>query len=131
MVHITDLTDVDGLGLVGCAHCASSVDSSAAGVGTVVDGDLSSSVLLCVDCKDNPETQSWLIHHLTNGGDQTQRRSYAGIGSAARETADRAKDHLDAAKRRVEDAKKFSRAAAERVRGHRDGHPPQPEDEPG
>lgn len=129
MVHVTDLTDADGLGRVNCARCGSSVDASVALVGTVVDGDVSSSVLLCVDCGDDPRAHSWLMNHLAEGGDQPEGRSYADEGSVARKLADRAKDHLDAAKTRVEDAKKFARTAEERVRRRRDEPPPQPDEE--
>lgn len=119
MVHVTDLTGAGGLGLVNCGRCGSAADASTARVGTIVDGDVSSSVLLCVDCGDDPEIRPWLIDKLTEGADQSERRSYAGVGSAAQKQADRAKDLLDAAKARAEVARKFARSADERVRRRR------------
>lgn len=127
MVHVTDLTGTDGLELVNCARCGSSVDASAARVGTVVDGDVSSSVLLCADCGDDPHTRPWLTHHLTDDG-ESQNRSHTDERSAAQQSADRAKDHLDAAKERLEEAKKFARSADERVRRRRDRPTPEPDE---
>lgn len=128
MVHVTDLTGADGLELVNCARCDSSVDVSVARVGTVVDGDVSSSVLLCADCGDDPQTQPWLTHQLTDCGDEPQDHPHTDERSAAQQSADRAKDHLDAAKARVEDAKKFARSADERVRRRRDRSTPEPDE---
>ena len=110
-----------------CARCGSLVDMSAARVGTVVDGDVSSSVLLCADCGDDPETQRWLTHHRADGRDQSERRPSSEERSAAQRVADQARDHLEAAKRRVEDAKRFSGSAQERIGQRRQDPPSEPE----
>lgn len=80
MVHITDLLNRDGLGLVRCERCRKNMDANEASVGTVVDGSLSSSVLLCLACGQAPEVRRWLVDYVddsstrTSGGLVDERR---------------------------------------------------------
>lgn len=63
MVHITDLLNRDGLGLVRRERCRKDTDANEASVGTV-DGSLSSSVLLCPECGQAPEIRRWLVDYV-------------------------------------------------------------------
>lgn len=71
MVHITDLLNRDGLGLVRCERCRKGVDANEASVGTVVDGSLSSSVLLCPECGQAPQIRGWLVDYLDEAAGRT------------------------------------------------------------
>lgn len=64
MAHITGLVTREGIGLIHCERCRKTTDATDACVGTLVTENVDSSVLLCSECAQHPQAQSWLVEYL-------------------------------------------------------------------